>query len=34
MIVRANQPLTPVAQKLLQILRRTAPSNAELPEMG
>lgn len=34
MIVRANQPLTPVAQKLLQILRRTTPSNAELPEMG
>ena len=34
MIVRANQPLTPVAKKLLQILRRTAPSNAELPEMG
>jgi len=33
MIVRANQPLTPVAQKLLQILRRTSPSNAELPEM-
>jgi DNA-binding transcriptional LysR family regulator len=33
MIVRANQPLTPVAQKLLQLLRRTAPSNAELPEM-
>ena len=34
MIVRANQPLTPVAQKLLQILRRTSPSNADLPEMG
>jgi LysR family transcriptional regulator of abg operon len=34
MIVRANQPLTPIAQKLLQILRRTAPSNADLPEMG
>ncbi len=33
MIVRANQPLTPVAQKLLQILRRTSPSQAELPEM-
>ena len=34
MIVRANQPLTPIAQKLLQILRRTAPSNAELPDMS
>ena len=34
MIVRANQPLTPVAQKLLQILRRTSPSDADLPEMG
>lgn len=33
MIVRANQPLTPVAQKLLQMLRRTAPTLANLPEI-
>jgi DNA-binding transcriptional LysR family regulator len=27
-VVRAQQPLTPVAQKLLQFLRRTAPHSA------
>lgn len=33
MIIRANQPLTPMAQRLLQILRRTAPKLAELPDL-
>jgi LysR family transcriptional regulator, regulator of abg operon len=33
MIIRANQPLTPMAQRLLQMLRRTAPTLAELPSL-
>lgn len=33
-IVRANQPLTPIAQKLLHLLRRTAPSESEPSDVG